>query len=260
MVAGLAEAIAGAEAESARHKWRELLREGADAAREDAVELATLLECAYPALARDIAARPRDVVAIARGTKQARDLRSYRRVALSLVGDATSGEAVRRGLRVFAAREKLRIAARELLPHAGSDVDVTSRELADLADVCAEIALGEALAWAEARYGAPRTAAGARCAFVVVGMGKLGGRELNAGSDVDLLLFYETDDGDVFRGGAATGQTLHEHFARVAQRFVATLEDVTEDGFVWRVDLRLRPEGSKGPLVNALADRRARRN
>ena len=48
-------------------------------------------------------------------------------------------------------------------------------------------------------------------------------------------------------------QTLHEHFTRVTQRFVATLEDATEDGMCWRVDLRLRPEGSRGPLVNALA-------
>jgi glutamate-ammonia-ligase adenylyltransferase len=84
-------------------------------------------------------------------------------------------------------------------------------------------------------------------------MGKLGGRELNAGSDIDLLLFYETDDGSVTKDGVATEQSLHEHFTRVAQRFVSTLDDVTEDGMVWRVDLRLRPEGSRGPLVNALA-------
>ena len=219
----------------------------------DAIELAALLECAYPALAREIAARPRDVVAIARGTKQARDARTYRRVALSLVGDFGDLDSVRRGLRVFTGREKLRIAARELLPHAGSDVDVTARELSDLADVGVDLALGEALAWAADRFGAPTTANGERCAFSVVGMGKLGGRELNAGSDIDLLLFYETDDGAVMKDGAATEQSLHEHFMRVAQRFVATLDDVTADGFVWRVDLRLRPEGSKGPLVNALA-------
>ena len=71
-------------------------------------------------------------------------------------------------------------------------------------------------------------------------MGKLGGRELNAGSDVDLMLFYESDEGVVKQEGAVTEQSLHEHFTRVAQRFVATLEEVTEDGTVWRVDLRLR--------------------
>jgi glutamate-ammonia-ligase adenylyltransferase len=245
-----AESIAGAdEAARARARFAEL----APSAPEDAIELASLIECAYPALARDIGARPRDVVAIARGTKQARDLRTYRKAALAQLGDMRDHEATRRALRVFAGREKLRIAARELLPHTGSDVDVTARELSDLADVCCDLALTEALGWAEGRWGVPTTSTGERCPFVVVGMGKLGGRELNAGSDVDLLLFYETDDGAVLKDGAASEQTLHEHFMRVAQRFVATLEDVTEDGFVWRVDLRLRPEGSKGPLVNALA-------
>src|SRR5262249_13135073 len=129
----------------------------------------------------------------------------------------------------------------------------TWRELADLADVCTEVALAHALAWAEARWGVPIAAGGARCPFVVVGMGKLGGRELNAGSDVDLLMFYETDEGAVHEDGAPTEQSLHEYFVRVAQRVTSVLDDSTEDGFVWRVDLRLRPEGSRGPLVNALA-------
>ena len=84
-------------------------------------------------------------------------------------------------------------------------------------------------------------------------MGKLGGNELNGGSDVDLLLLYDTDDGHVAKGGTETETTLHEYFTRVSQRFTATLSDVTEDGFVWRVDLRLRPEGARGPLVNSLA-------
>jgi glutamate-ammonia-ligase adenylyltransferase len=88
----------------------------------------------------------------------------------------------------------------------------------------------------------------------VIGMGKLGGRELNAGSDIDLMLFYETDDGFVVPPSPSSGaHTLHEHFTRVAQRLVATLDEATEDGVAWRVDLRLRPEGTRGPLVNALA-------
>ncbi len=198
-------------------------------------------------------ARPRDVLAIARGTKHPRDARTYRRLASTAVGELGDVDAVRRGLRVFSAREKLRIAARELTPNIGGDVDVTARELSDLADVCIDVALTEARTWGEQRFGVPTTSAGERCAFVVVGMGKLGGRELNAGSDVDLLLFYETDDGTVAKDGQTTEQSLHEHFARVAQRLVATLDEATEDGVVWRVDLRLRPEGSKGALVNALA-------
>jgi glutamate-ammonia-ligase adenylyltransferase len=214
------------------------------------VDLRALLRDAYPALTAGIDAHPDDLAGLARGARQARDLRAYRRLAASAVGDLSDADGARRGLRRFAAREKLRIAARELLSHPGQDVDVTARELADLAEACCEVALAEARAWGEARFGPPLAAGGKPCPFVVIGMGKLGGRELNGGSDIDLLLFYETDDGP---DGDAPARSLHEHFTRVAQRFVATLDKPTEEGFVWRVDLRLRPEGTQGPLVNALA-------
>ena len=212
-----------------------------------AAELRAKLSDAYPALARSIDLYPEDLAGLARGTRQARDLRTYRRLAAAALGAPADVEAVRKALRRFAARERLRIATRELLAHPGQDVDVTARELSDLADVCCEVALGEALSWAETRFGRPLAAGGGPCPFSVIGMGKLGGRELNAGSDIDLILFYATDD------GAAGEHSLHEHFTRVAQRFVATLDEPTEDGAVWRVDLRLRPEGTRGPLVNALA-------
>ena len=219
---------------------------------EEAIDFATAISCAYPAYARPLESRWDDVVAVTRaGTKTARDARAYRRVVATHVVDPKDLVSVRHGLRVFARRAKLRIAARELMPH-GSDVDVTAREISDLADVCIQVALTEALTWADARMGTPETSQGERCPFVVIGMGKLGGRELNPGSDVDLMLFYETDEGAVVNAGRATELTLHEYFAKVAQRMTATLDDVTEDGIVFRVDLRLRPEGSRGPLVNAL--------
>jgi glutamate-ammonia-ligase adenylyltransferase len=250
----LADSISRAEAQAARERFAELARERGLVASDEAIDLAALLECAYPAMAHEIAARPKDVMDIARGgTRAARTDRAYKKLAAAEVGDPSDEHGVRRGLRRFAGRERMRIAARELLHHAGGDVDVTSRELAGLADACAEIALIHALGWAEGRFGVPLAAAGGRCPFVVIGMGKLGGRELNAGSDVDLLLFYETDEGSVMKDDAPVEQTLHEHFTRVTQRFTSILDDVTEDGLVWRVDLRLRPEGSRGPLVNALA-------
>ena len=196
----LAESIAGADAPEAKKRFTEVVTARGLTASEEAADLASLLTCAYPALARSIDAFPEDVVAVARGMKQARDPRAYKRVALGLIGDMTDHAAVRRGLRVFARRERLRVAARELLPHAGSDIDVTSRELSDLANVCIELALAEALGWADARFGVPltgtdsasaqraaRPGAQARCKFVVLGMGKLGGHELNVGSSrVDL--------------------------------------------------------------------------
>lgn len=248
----LLHALAGDASSSLVQAWIANARAKDLAHDEPTALLAATVSAAYPALRAQVFARPEDVVAVARGRLRiGRDLRAYRRLALSLIPDLSDVAAVRKGLRIFAQRERLRIAARELENE--GDVDVTARELSDLAQVSIEIALAEAQRWAEERFGVPTTATGERCAFTVLGMGKLGGRELNCGSDVDLLPFYETDEGEVVKDGQPTEQSLHEHYARITQRFTATLEDVTEDGFAWRVDLRLRPEGSRGPLVNALA-------
>lgn len=235
----LADVIGRGDAEAARVRWAPAL--GGEAR---ALEIAALLASAYPALDAQLQARPDVVIELARP----RERTDLRRTLAALLPPLEDVEGVRRVLRRFSFRERARVALRELYPGSRSDVDVTSRELSDLAEVLIDAALREALAWADARFGAPRTEAGERCPVVVIGMGKLGGRELNAGSDVDLLLFYETDEGQ-----AGSDTTLHEYFTRVAQRFTATLDEPTEHGVVWRVDLRLRPEGSRGPLVNALA-------
>lgn len=234
--------------------WADAAKAAGIHIEESALSLARSIMTAYPGLRAQVVARPGDVTVLARGRlRVARDLRAYRRLASSAIGDVSNLEDVRRGLRLFAQRERLRIAARELLAQEAGDVDVTARELSDLAQVSIEIALTEAQRWAEARFGIPTTGTGARCAITMLGMGKLGGRELNGGSDVDLLPFYETDDGAVLKDGLPTEQSLHEHFTRVVQRMTATLDDVTEEGQCWRVDLRLRPEGARGPLVNSLA-------
>ncbi|MDQ3034255.1 MAG: bifunctional [glutamate--ammonia ligase]-adenylyl-L-tyrosine phosphorylase/[glutamate--ammonia-ligase] adenylyltransferase, partial [Myxococcota bacterium] len=118
-----------------------------------------------------------------------------------------------------------------------------------LAAAACDSALAAARRTVEERFGIPRTTAGAPIPLVCLGMGKLGGWELNLGSDVDLCFFYETDDGEV----PDDAITVHEHHARTVARSVAALSDVTEDGLCFRVDLRLRPEGTRGPLVNSLA-------
>jgi len=254
----LLHALAGEGASALVQAYVDAAKERSLAHDEETATFAALLCAAYPALRTQILTRPDDVIAVSRGKLRiARDMRTLRRLALTFVTDLGDLEGVRRGLRRFAQRERLRIAARELLASEGGDVDTTAREVSDVAQVCIEIATDEALRWAEGRFGVPTTSAGARCAFVVLGMGKLGGRELNVGSDVDLLPFYETDEGEVRPGPGTTGardeQSLHEHFMRVTQRLTATLEDATNEGVCWRVDLRLRPEGSRGALVNALA-------
>lgn len=99
------------------------------------------------------------------------------------------------------------------------------------------------------RYGIPRDEAGNEVELFTLAMGKLGGRELNYSSDIDLIFAYtvvgETD-------GEERIDNQH-YFSRLVQQFVQILQNVTSDGFVFRVDLRLRPNGDSGPLVSSLA-------
>lgn len=85
--------------------------------------------------------------------------------------------------------------------------------------------------------------------LVVVGMGKLGGRELNVSSDIDLIFLYD-DDGDTHGGPRPLSN--HEYFTKLGRRLINALADVTEDGYVFRVDMRLRPNGDAGPLACSL--------
>lgn len=149
-----------------------------------------------------------------------------------------------RALRVYRNTEYLRLGAREL---GYGTPEAVGRELAHLASACFDVALVRLRAELERRYGPALTDEGRACRMVVVGMGKLGGEELNFSSDVDVIYLYETDQ------GAAGTLTLHEFFSRLAERLGRAISDVTEDGFCFRVDLRLRPEGSRGPLTNSLA-------
>lgn len=111
----------------------------------------------------------------------------------------------------------------------------------------------------EAIHGVPRNAEGERQTLGVVGMGKLGGRELNVSSDIDLIFLYE-DDGDTSapddaEPGAATRLRLlsnHEFFSKLGRKLIGLISELTPDGYVFRVDMRLRPNGDSGPLVCSL--------
>jgi [glutamine synthetase] adenylyltransferase / [glutamine synthetase]-adenylyl-L-tyrosine phosphorylase len=124
-----------------------------------------------------------------------------------------------------------------------------------LAEATLEIALAQAEAEADARYGAPLDAAGRRVPLWIVGMGKLGARELNVSSDIDLV--YVFDDGSVDDVHAETAGpkkvSLAEYFGFVAKRLYTLIGETTEDGFVFRVDLALRPNGNSGPPVVSLS-------
>lgn len=165
---------------------------------------------------------------------------------------ASEDEAAFRGeLRRFRHRAIVRIALREILRLA--DIDRTSAEMAFLAAALIDASLRHARRLEGERHGRALDADGSEVPLTVLGMGKLGGLELNLGSDVDLVFFYETDDATVVGPEGSGLMSVHELENRVVRRAVRSLSEVTDEGFCFRVDLRLRPEGGQGPLVNSLA-------
>ena len=162
-------------------------------------------------------------------------------------------------LRRFKQREMLRIAARDLARF--SNVVEITREISDLADVCLDAVWRICRQQFTGRFGQPfhQDAEGnwQRTEFCVLGMGKLGGQELNYSSDVDVLFLY-SDEGEVFKAPPAKKKTQratmsnHQFFSRLAEAFIAEVSRVTPDGMLFRIDLRLRPEGDAGPLCRSL--------
>src|SRR6478609_2160100 len=117
----------------------------------------------------------------------------------------------------------------------------------ELAEFALDVACGQAFHDLDLLHGAPRTPEGGRSQLWVVGMGKLGARELNVSSDIDLVYVYD-QDGET--EGSADGRgriTNHEYFAKAVKSIYGLIGDVTEHGFVFRVDLALRPNGNSGP-------------
>ncbi len=130
----------------------------------------------------------------------------------------------------------------------GATLDAVTGCMTHLAEATLELALAEARREADARHGPPLDAQGQAIDFWIVGMGKLGARELNVSSDIDLIYVYEDE-------GQTTGErpvSAHEYFSFVAKRLFALIGDTTDDGFVFRVDLALRPNGNSGPPVVSL--------
>jgi [glutamine synthetase] adenylyltransferase / [glutamine synthetase]-adenylyl-L-tyrosine phosphorylase len=181
------------------------------------------------------------------------------RQRLAVLGNGADDRAsLARMLRIFRKREMLRIGLRDLLGKA--DLRETVAELSDLAEVCLQKAYETAGAEVLARYGRPceehLDGSISQAGFAVIAMGKLGGRELNFSSDVDLMYVYTSDgetEGVSRSGGATTNRiTNHEYFIKLAEKLSALINEKTSDGFVFRVDLRLRPEGHQGPLAQSL--------
>jgi glutamate-ammonia-ligase adenylyltransferase len=146
-------------------------------------------------------------------------------------------------LRRLKQRAMARIAGRDLSGRADLAEVVESMTL--IADRVVAAALSVTEAALVARYGVPRNAAGERQQLIVIGMGKLGGRELNVSSDIDLIFVYP-EDGDT---DGSRSISNFEFFTRVGKGLINAIAEITGDGQVFRVDMRLRPNGDSGPLA-----------
>jgi glutamate-ammonia-ligase adenylyltransferase len=160
-------------------------------------------------------------------------------------------------LRVFKRKEILRIGVRDLLKM--SDVEETGAALSILAEVLIQKAYEISDRAMQREEGTPfhKDSSGKRIrtAFTVLAMGKLGGGELNFSSDVDLMYLYASDRDGVFRrgtSGRSAAMSKEEYFKGLSQKITSALSDVTPEGYVYRVDLRLRPEGKMGSLAHSL--------
>lgn len=131
----------------------------------------------------------------------------------------------------------------------GAAMEDVTLTMTELAEITLDLALAQVLADQRTRHGTPRTEAGGEIDFWVVGMGKLGARELNVSSDIDLVYVYEEDG----HSDGSVPISAHEFFAQVARGLYTLIGEATEDGFVFRLDLALRPNGNSGPPVVSLA-------
>lgn len=149
-------------------------------------------------------------------------------------------------LRVLKRREMLQIGVRDLLRLCS--VEETLAALSTLAEALISAAYWICASALRREYGIPRKAFGG---FTILGMGKLGGAELNFSSDVDLIYLYASDQEEVITASAGT-ISASEYFRRLCQKITVALSDFTGEGYVYRVDLRLRPEGKAGAIAYSL--------
>ena len=152
-------------------------------------------------------------------------------------------EQLKKTLRDYRNREMCRIAWRDIAGFA--ELEETMLALSELASACIDFALKKLHQWLKEQWGIPRGESGEEQQLVVLGMGKLGACELNYSSDVDLIFcFPEKGNAD-----GVKQKSNDEYFRKLGQQLIAVIDEITADGYVFRVDMRLRPFGSSGPLA-----------
>ena len=170
-----------------------------------------------------------------------------------LAAEAIADEAtLKRALRRLRNRVMLRVIVRDL--NGLAELNEVMRSMSQLAEVTVQFALQHLTPWLKAAHGQPVDVHGNQQSLIVFGMGKLGGCELNVSSDIDLIFAYE-EDGETHFSNDQSGKSLsnHEFFLSLSKKLIAAIDEITKDGFVFRVDMRLRPYGSDGPLACSFA-------
>ncbi len=162
---------------------------------------------------------------------------------------AAEDAALLRAFRRFRHRQLLRIGSNDIIRD--RPLEEVTRDISRVADAALDVALTAALRQVGRRFGEPVTAGGAPIRCCVLAFGKLGGEELNYSSDIDLMFVY-SDEGQT-RGKRVSPVPADEFFSRVVSEVVRLLAAHTDRGQAYRVDLRLRPEGQRGPLARSLA-------
>jgi glutamate-ammonia-ligase adenylyltransferase len=157
---------------------------------------------------------------------------------------------LKKALRQLRQRVVLRIIYRDL--NGLANLDEVVKTTTSLAEIALNAAVKYHQTWLEEAYGKP-FGKGAAQDFIVIGMGKLGGGELNVSSDIDLIFAYE-EEGETLglMSNSADKISNQDFFTKLAKKVITALDEITEDGFVFRVDMRLRPFGSEGVLVSNL--------
>ena len=176
--------------------------------------------------------------------QQAYDEHGFQQRLATMLLNVTDEASLQQQLRIFRQREMVRIIWRDLTGWA--DLAETVRELSAMADACVQQALIFLNDWQIQDLGQPCNAAGEQQHLLVIAMGKLGAGELNLSSDIDLIFAF-AEQGET--QGGRRSLSNEEFFARLGRKLILALDTVTADGFVFRVDMRLRPFGESGAIV-----------
>ncbi len=169
---------------------------------------------------------------------------TYHNKLLKILDKIASSEEFARVLRQFRQYEMIRIAWRDLAGWA--DLLETVSDLSNFADACIEQVLSFLYQQMCRELGTPKRMDGSPQNLIVIGMGKLGGKELNFSSDVDLVFAYPEDG---ITSGGRENVNNDVFFTRLARRLVNIIATFTSNGILFRVDMRLRPYGESGPIV-----------